>query len=156
MSPLQPNYPTFLFCAEELRCGGSVGIDNGGETMANVQNLMPVEELNSRRTPEQHSADSSKAGKRSGEVRRLRAAVKRVLETNLPNGMDELKKALEDAKIDTTNDNGIAFAMVLKALQGDTSAANWIRDTSGEKPKDEVSLGGEAVVIISGDDKIAD
>lgn len=124
--------------------------------MANEQNLMSVEELNSRRTPEQHSADSSKAGKRSGEVRRLRAAVKRVLETSLPNGMEELKEALEKAGIDTTNDNGIAFAMVLKALQGDTSAANWIRDTAGEKPKDEVSLGGEAVVIISGDDNIAD
>ena len=117
--------------------------------MANEQNLIPG---GHKFTQE----EASKGGKASGEVRKLRSAVKRVLGTSLPNGMEELKEALEKAGIDTTNDNGIAFAMVLKALQGDISAANWIRDTAGEKPKDEVSLGGEAVVIISGDDNIAD
>ena len=120
--------------------------------MANEQNLNPFGTL----TESEQREISSKGGKASGEARKLRAAVKRVLEISLPNGMDELKEKLEKAGIDTTNDNGIAFAMVLKALQGDTSAANWIRDTAGEKPKDEVSLGGDAVVIISGDDNIAD
>lgn len=124
--------------------------------MANIQNLMPVQELNSRRTPEQHSADSVKAGKASGEARRLKSAVRKALETCIPKNMTELITALQEAGIDTTNDNGIAFAMVLKALKGDPTAATWIRDTAGEKPKDEVSLDGDAVVIISGDDKIAD
>ena len=117
--------------------------------MANEKNLIPGAH---KLTVE----EQSKGGKASGEVRKLRAAVKRALETSLPNGMAELKEALEKAGIDTTNDNGIAFAMVLKALQGDTSAANWVRDTSGEKPKDELEIGGEAVVIISGEDNIAD
>lgn len=126
-----------------------MGIINGGETVANEQNLIPG---GHKFTQE----EASKGGKASGEVRKLRSAVKRVLEMKLPEGKEELKEALEKAGIDTTNDNGIAFAMVLKALQGDTSAANWIRDTAGEKPKDEVSLGGDAVIIISGDDEIAD
>lgn len=125
-----------------------MGIINGGETVANEQNLIPG---GHKFTQE----EASKGGKASGEVRKLRSAVKRVLEMKLPEGKEELKEALEKAGIDTTNDNGIAFAMVLKALQGDTSAANWIRDTAGEKPKDEVSLGGDAVIIISGDDEIA-
>lgn len=48
--------------------------------MANEQNLMPIEEVNSRRTREEHSKDSQKAGKKSGEVRRQRKAMKEQME----------------------------------------------------------------------------
>ena len=48
--------------------------------MANEQNLMPIEEVNSRRTREEHSRDSSKGGKRSVEVRRQRKAMKEQME----------------------------------------------------------------------------
>lgn len=122
---------------------------NGGENMANPENLIPGGHTFTQE-------EASKGGKASGEVRRLRAAVKRVLEISLPNEMEEIKEALKNANVDTTNDNGIAFAIVLKALNGDLSAATWLRDTIGEKPKEELSLGGDAVVITSGDDKIAD
>jgi hypothetical protein len=122
---------------------------NGGENMANPENLIPGGHTFTQE-------EASKGGKASGEVRRLRAAVKRVLEISLPNEMGEIKEALKNANVATTNDNGIAFAIVLKALNGDLSAATRLRDTIGEKPKEELSLGGDAVVIISGDDKIAD
>ena len=124
--------------------------------MANEKNLMSIEEVNSRRTPEQHSADSSKAGKASGEARRLKAAVRRALEKRIPSDMTELKQVLTEAGIDPTNDNGIVYAILLQALKGDMSAANWIRDTAGEKPKEELAIGGDSVIIISGDDKIAE
>ena len=39
--------------------------------MANEQNLMPIEQVNSRRTREEHSEDSKKGGQKSGEVRRF-------------------------------------------------------------------------------------
>lgn len=49
--------------------------------MANkLDNLMPVEELNSRRTPEQHSEDSRKAGIASGIARREKATMLSTLE----------------------------------------------------------------------------
>ena len=48
--------------------------------MANEQNLMPIQEVNSRRTREQHSEDSRKAGIKSGEVRRQRKAMKEQME----------------------------------------------------------------------------
>lgn len=121
--------------------------------MANEQNLVP---FTSEQSHEEAVENGRKGGIASGEARKLRSAVKRVLNMKLPSDKDELIKELEKAGIDATNDNGIAFAMVLKALQGDTSAAGWVRDTVGEKPKDEVALGGEAVVIISGDENIAD
>lgn len=48
--------------------------------MANSQdNLMPIQEVNSRRTPEQHSADSRKAGIVSGEARRRKASFKQAI-----------------------------------------------------------------------------
>lgn len=44
--------------------------------MANEQNLIPIEQVNSRRTREEHSRDSAKGGIKSGEVRRQRKAMK--------------------------------------------------------------------------------
>lgn len=120
-----------------------------GDTMANEQNLIPGAH---KLTQE----EQSEGGKKSGEVRRLKAAVKKALDGKVPEDMQELIKVLENAGVDTTNDNGIAFAVVLKALKGDLSAATWIRDIVGEKPKDELQIGGDGVVIIAGSDKIAD
>ena len=48
--------------------------------MANEQNLMPIEQVNSRRTREEHSEDSKKGGQKSGEVRRQRKAMKEQME----------------------------------------------------------------------------
>lgn len=115
--------------------------------MEREENLIPQSHLLS-------NEERSKGGKKSGETRRLKRAVKRALQGKVPGTMTELIEVLNDAGIDTTNDNGIAFAIVLKALKGDLSAANWIRDMIGEKPKEEMHLGADSVVIISGDDKL--
>ena len=48
--------------------------------MANEQNLMPIEIVNSRRSREQHSEDSRKGGQKSGEVRRQRKAMREQME----------------------------------------------------------------------------
>ncbi len=48
--------------------------------MANEKNLIPIEMVNSRRTREEHSQDSAKGGKKSGEVRRQRKAMKEQME----------------------------------------------------------------------------
>ena len=48
--------------------------------MANEQNLIPIEQVNSRRTREEHSKDSRKGGQKSGEVRRKRKAMKEQME----------------------------------------------------------------------------
>ena len=52
--------------------------------MANkLDNLMPIEKVNSSRTREQHSADSRKAGIASGKARREKATMKATLEKML-------------------------------------------------------------------------
>ena len=47
--------------------------------MANEQNLMSIQEVNSRRSREQHSEDSRKGGQKSGEVRRQKKAMKETM-----------------------------------------------------------------------------
>ena len=84
--------------------------------MANEQNLVPGGHTLTKE-------EQSKGGKASAETRRLKAAVKKALEKCVPQNMTELREVLAEAGIEATNDNGIAFAMVLKALKGDLSAA---------------------------------
>ena len=89
----------------------------------NESNLMPIEEVNSRRTREQHSADSRKGGIASGEARRRKKTLK-----------EELIALLET----NDNNNKISIAILNKALNGDIQAFTTIRDTIGEKPVDKV------------------
>ena len=44
--------------------------------MANEQNLMSIQEVNSRRSREEHRKDSSKGGKKSAEIKRQRKELK--------------------------------------------------------------------------------
>lgn len=119
--------------------------------MANKQNLNKEGYFRTNDEPTKEAA--IKGGIASGETRRLKAAVKRALQGNVPSEMSELRKYLKKEGVDVTNDNGIAFAMVLKALSGDKAAADWVRDTAGEKPKDEIDIGG-GVVFMSGEDEL--
>ena len=116
--------------------------------MANEQNLIPG---GHKLTKE----EQSKGGKASGEARRMRAAVRKVLDGEIPEDMCELRERLTALGAETKCYDGVALAMVLKAMKGDKSSADWVRDTAGEKPKDEVDLGG-GVVILAGSDQIAD
>lgn len=116
--------------------------------MANTKNLMPVEELNSRRTPEQHSADSKKGGKASVEARRRKKDMKERLQILLSMSIKDGKGAdIEKIKNfgslkgeNITVEDAILVAMIQKALKGDVSASNFIRDTSGQKVVDKVEI----------------
>lgn len=110
--------------------------------MANEQNLMPIEQVNSRRTREEHSRDSRKGGQKSGEVRRKRKAMKEQMEIllSLPfkqtkqlNFMKEL--GIEENEID--NQMALIVAMYGKALKGDIQAFNTIREVVQDEKKIE-------------------
>lgn len=103
--------------------------------MANEQNLIPISEVNSRRTREEHSRDSAKAGKKSGEVRRKKKAMKDTMQIllSLPlpdcKGKDELNNLginEEDMNIQTV----ILMAQVQKAMKGNLESAKFVRDVS--------------------------
>ena len=94
-----------------------------GELMAHensLKNLMPIEEVNSRRTPEQHSADSRNAGIASGKARNLKSL---------------LLKALEEGGYETMVD------VAMKEIEnGNARFWELVRDTVGEKPVDKQEL----------------
>lgn len=66
------------------------------------ENLMPIEEVNSRRTPEQHSEDSRRAGIASGIARKRKSICNKLLSGKITNeeARQELKsKGLEDDEL---------------------------------------------------------
>lgn len=106
--------------------------------MANEQNLMPIEKVNSRRTREEHRRDSQKAGKKSGEVRRKRKAMKEQMEMllTLPVKDQEQYSFISNLGIDKKEiDNQMALivAMYAKALKGDVQAFNAIREVTQDE-----------------------
>lgn len=89
--------------------------------MANEQNLIPIEQVNSRRSREEHRQDSAKGGVKSGEVRRQRKAMKEQLNLllSLPFNLKdskgrEVKKMLAELGIDEEEiDNQMAMIISL-------------------------------------------
>lgn len=111
--------------------------------MPNEKNLMPIELVNSSRSREQHSEDSRKGGKASGEARRAKKKLKEYANTLLAlpvtnaemfNNMTALGIEIDD--ID--NKMLMITALWIKACQGDVAAAKEIRSIIGEDndPKD--------------------
>lgn len=121
--------------------------------MANEQNLIPIEEVNSRRTREEHSKDSQRGGQKSGEVRRQRKAMKEQAELllSLPFNLtdkkgNELKEVLKKLGIDEDNiDNQMAMIVALwKTALGNgrnqVTAVQELRDIIGDKAEKEATV----------------
>ena len=88
------------------------------------ENLIKNEDL----TPKQRRENASKAGKASAKKRAERKTLREEQLVLLSTG---------------NNQNKMSLAMITKAMNGDTKAFEVIRDTIGEKPKDQIELGQE-------------
>lgn len=87
----------------------------------NEENLIPMNE----RSESEVRALGRKGGIASGEARRRKKTLK-----------EELIALLET----NDNNNKISLALLQKALNGDIQAFVTIRDTIGEKPKEEIEV----------------
>ena len=102
-----------------------------------------VENLKPCASTEEARARGAKGGKASGESRRRTASIREAMKmimsekTSLPIG-DEGSMAY-----------AIALVQALKAMEGDTGAAIYCRDTIGEKPSDKVDLGADDSVEVN-------
>ncbi len=107
-------------------------------------NLMPIQEVNSNRTREQHSADSRRAGIASGEARRRKRDLKQAIEIMLSLDVKDKKarKLLESLGFDPEemdNQMALAVSMMNQAVsKGNVQAAIFLRDTVGDKPVEKV------------------
>lgn len=95
--------------------------------MTKEQNLIPF----ANRTESEQRKIRSKGGKKSGESRREKANLRKLLEV-----------LLETKHGDMTTAQAITMAIAEKALSGDVRAYEVIRDTLGQKPTDKMALSG--------------
>ena len=96
-------------------------------------NLIPASKL----TPEERRENGRKGGIASGIARNERKTLKEQLLILLENG-------------DTQKE--VSLALISKALTGDTKAFEVIRDTIGEKPKEQIEQKQELKIVM--DDKL--
>lgn len=117
--------------------------------MPNEQNLCP-------RTDGFTLEEAKKGGKRSGEVRSLRAAVRKQLAMKAPKkGFEDLHEMLDTMGVkrgDRTYADAMAAGILYKALKGDVKCAEFVRDTAGEKPTDrkEIEYGDKTCSALLG------
>lgn len=100
----------------------------------------------SRMTPEQRAECGRKGGIKSGEVKRQKKAMRETLEvlmsmpikTGKSADIESIKNftALKGKNINVQE--ALLVSMLQKALKGDVKAAEYIRDTAGEKPANKI------------------
>ena len=105
-------------------------------------NLIP----NSERSPEQLREQTRKGGQKSGEARRRKKTFAEVARAILDSPEDdaEVLSLLQKIGLDGTKRDTITLAQIVKAAKGDTDAFRIVRDTVGEKPRDELEIGNLA------------
>ena len=115
--------------------------------MANEQNLIP---FTSDQDREQAKKNGRKGGVASGEARRKKKAMKDAINMllSLPLKDEKAKAYLEYLgfeKEDMDNQLGLVISMYKEAVaKGNVQAANWIRDTAGDKPVEKVEANVES------------
>ena len=114
--------------------------------MPNEKNLMPIQEVNSNRTREQHSEDSRKGGVASGISRRRKRSLKEAADLYLSLPVSDRKmwnkisrRGVDQEDID--NQMAMIIGLTMAATAGDAKAAKVIVDLLGED-----SHSGEAAV----------
>lgn len=99
--------------------------------MANEQNLKPI------RSKSEAREIGSRGGKKSGERRKQLKTMREMLDFLM--SKEILKKSGEKA----TTLEAMMSAIVKKAISGDIRAAEFIRDTTGQKPIDKAEITGK-------------
>lgn len=123
-----------------------------------ADNLIPQSE----RTKEEQRAIARMGGIASGKARRekrmMRETLDILLSMPLKNGkfadVDSIRSfaALKGKNISVQE--AILISQVQKAMKGDTRAAEYVRDTIGQKPVDSVDMNMNVPVFFQGEDEL--
>lgn len=114
--------------------------------MANEQNLIP---FTSEQNREEAAKNGRKGGIASGEARRRKKTMRETIEAILDMQVGKGKSAdIETIKTfaglkgkNITVQEAMIIAQAQKALKGDLAALQFIRDTVGQKPSDNINFG---------------
>ena len=110
--------------------------------MPNEKNLMPIQEVNSNRTREQHSEDSRKGGVASGVSRRRKRSLKEAADLYLSLPVSDRKMWNKISRHgvdpeDIDNQMAMVIGLTMAATAGDAKAAKVIVDLLGEDSHSE-------------------
>lgn len=107
--------------------------------MAGYEN---IRDANSRRTPEERRELAKKAGQASGKARRRKANFQKTLNLLLTAEIDneEWKPILESLGVECTLESALLMAQIKAALDGDTQAAKFVAQYSGQSNRAEEDL----------------
>ena len=118
----------------------------------------------SNMTPEERAECGRIGGIKSGETKRRKKAMKETLDVLLSMPMKSGKLADIEyiknfASLKGKNINvqeAMIISMLQKAMKGDVKAAEWIRDTSGQKPTEKMDIDMRVPVLFEGEDRLVD
>ena len=113
-------------------------------------------------TPEQRRENGRKGGIASGEAKRKKRAMRETLDVLLAMPMKSGKYAdVESVKnfaaLKGKNINvqeAMIISMLQRAMKGDVKAAEWIRDTAGQKPVENMNMNMNLPVFFEGEDEL--
>lgn len=113
-------------------------------------------------TPEQRRENGRKGGIASGEAKRKKKAMRETLDVLLAMPMKSGKfadiEAIENfAELKGKNINvqeAMIISMLQRAMKGDVKAAEFIRDTAGQKPVDNMNMNMNLPVFFEGEDEL--
>ena len=113
--------------------------------MANNENLIP---FNKRTVSEQRKIQSA-GGKASGEARRRKADFRKTLNMLLTAEIDseEWKPVLEALGVECTLESALLMAQIKEAMQGNTKAAYFVAQYSGQSGQTDADLEEQAAKI---------
>jgi hypothetical protein len=98
-----------------------------------------------KRTPEEQYEINAAGGRASAAAKRRRRAMREVARAMLDTELcanDSLRKELGERGFqDYTEAAAVLLAQLNRARAGDTDAAKFLRDTSGERPADQLAIG---------------
>lgn len=102
-----------------------------------------------KRTAEERRELAIKAGKASGEIRRKKANFRKTLNQLLTTEIDneEWKPILESLGLECTLESAMLAAQIKAAMEGNTKAAYFIAQYSGQDPKSDVDQEEQRVRI---------
>jgi hypothetical protein len=101
-----------------------------------------IRDANSKRTPEERRELAKKAGQASGKARRRKANFQKTLNLLLTAEIDneEWKPILESLGVECTLESALLMAQIKAALDGDTQAAKFVAQYSGQSNRAEEDL----------------
>lgn len=123
---------------------------------------MAIEDLKPVRSKDEARERGQKGGIASGKARREKKLMRETLDVLLSmpikNGkfadVDSIRNFAAIKGKNISVQEAILIAQIQKAMKGDTKAAEYVRDTIGQKPSDNVNMSMNLPVMFEGEDEL--